>query len=215
MIENFRLSIWDYLVTFFVGLLFLLIVSMHYIFFTSISYSQFIELFQNISLSTTIILIPSIFVLGLIVDCIAIAIDDIFLGKRFRKIFSKVSQEVRENNKELDTWKKFVNKEYMSKKVQNKINPYFWCKYYLEQKDIATPEQVFTSKYGFYRVLSTVSLAHIIIMPLLYGISIWVICTMLIAFGLGFIFAWRSNRFYYHAGKAIYCNYIISKENKK
>lgn len=205
MIKKIDIGLWDIFVTFGSGLLVLLLLVTDILLFGE-NPKDLLWIKEIPSTIFIFVIIPTIFVLGALVDAVAIWLEDNLLKKLFKTI------ELSEREKKLEL---LIKQKYMEKEVKGLVEPGFWCKNFLVQNGIETPILVFLSKYGFYRSMAFVFYLNIFVIAFLYGLNSSILILMFISLVLGVVCTKRSHKFYCHMNRTAFVNYLLAMRSKK
>lgn len=158
----------------------------------------------------TFIGIPTIFVLGLVIDGLAIQIEDVVNWVKKKILIN--TKDGKNKYKEIE---QFIQKKYIPNEIPHEIKPYFWCSYYLEENQIPSPYMAFLSKYGFYRTLSLIFIINAVLI-LLYNIDAVPKAALVIGSCLLSIVANnRSKKFLEHTAKSVYTGFLVAVNKKE
>ncbi len=204
MIRKFNLSLWDLYTTFLSGILALIFVAAHVLVLNGFKVSNELLNLDARFVSLLLISIPIMFLVGMMVDALAIFVEDMDLKKVIPHMHEEANRGKLEN---------YVSKKYIQK--ENPIDPYFMCKDYLEQQQLETPVMAFLGKFGFYRAAAFVFFLNAFITLYIYGIQYGTLLISALLFVVGSILMTRSAAFYRHTGRAVFTNYIVARMHEK
>lgn len=205
MIKSFNLSLWELYTTFLTGVVSLIFFLIYTVEYMKVDFLAVIVSLKEQSFLLILILVPPTFAVGMIVEALSIIFEEGILKKLDNNLYKKPKSEFR-----LDKMK-----QYLQDKLPKgtPIEPYFWCKDYLQQNDIDTPLMTFLGKFGFYRSVAFLFYLNTIIVLTLFGFGYFVIGLAMLSLLIGFLMTKRSIAFYHHTGKTAYTNYIVATES--
>lgn len=205
-IKYYNINLWDFLVSLCSGILFTIFLFLDLFIFNVITIEQ-IRLLNNINLGFFILLIPTLLIIGLVIDALA-------------NIFEKnIIKRIYDTNKEHDDVKKlsnYIQKRFIKKELRKLIIPYHWCKNFLIQKGIKTNYTNFLSKYGFYRTIAFLFYLNSLIFMikgLFNSVNTSFILLAIVQLVIAIIMTKRSKTFFEHTGKDVLTHFLIAKSH--
>lgn len=203
MISKIEISLWDIFVTLGTGIVAVFFVTGHLLLW-GIDLEKLKTIKDISSIILLFVMIPSVFIIGILFDGLVIVISSNTIEKIFK--VGKPSEYCEKLNQ-------ILKDKHIPKDVSEHLNPYFWCKDYVIQNKIDTPFMVFLSKFGFYRNIAFLFYLNALIFIIFLIIEGNIIISIAVIVGsitLGIIFSFRSKKFYLHMEKAIYGNYFVA-----
>ena len=219
MIENIKISLWDFGVYFITGALLI---------FTAIFYfPEKTEYLKNTAVlidgdsAKAVFYAIITYAVGLMFEPIGNYFSKFFLDSTIRKIPRINSQEVmrQEQDEYYEMVKKIIEKKYSI--IGDKVEYYQIAKTEVLRSDSTNKFMTFLGNYGFYRNLSVIVLINLILFlfswdyALDYKNILAIIGISLIFLIVHFIFYRRGREFYYYSGNEIYKNFLVQNGEEK
>lgn len=209
MIRKIDISLWDIIVTFGSGILFLILIVIHLLFLRVLTPSEILIMMDIPSSFLVILGLPLIFVAGLLLDAISITLGDFFVEPVFK---------MTEDSKEIEKLTEIIKEKYIKPEEpevsENIEKPFHWAKDYLIQNQIETNYMVFLSKFGFYRNVAFILFLNALIFLIYFfisGFELKFMATFVVSLFAGVLFSLRSKKFYGYVGMTVLRNYLIAK----